>query len=140
MTHRPDPSPPTDRHVLVVDDEPDIRSLLATRIRRLGWTVHTAGTGEEALAATAAAAPALVVLDVLLPGIDGWETLRRLRADPALAGVPVLVVSICDPHADVAALGVAGYLVKPFTAADVERAVRSAVGEPNPPTPQEVPA
>ena len=131
----------TDRHVLVVDDEPDIRSLLATRIRRLGWSVRTAGTGEEALEAAASALPALVVLDVLLPGIDGWETLRRLRDLPGLAAVPVLVASICDPQADVDALGVTGYLVKPFSAADVERAVRSAAGQANPPTPlQEVPA
>ncbi len=70
------------------------------------------------------AAPAAVVLDILLPGLDGWQVLARLREDPATAGVPVIVVSVVDDRARGADLGAAAYLVKPLARDELVTALR----------------
>jgi DNA-binding response OmpR family regulator len=113
--------------VLVVEDDEDIRNLLVTRLGRLGYGVTAASTGEAGLAEALAAPPDLVLLDLLLPGIDGWEVARRLRAEPSTARVPVLVVSIVDEGAG-AEVGAVGHLTKPFRARDVESMVRALIG------------
>jgi CheY-like chemotaxis protein len=106
--------------VLVVEDDGDIRDLLLSHLARLGYEVRGVPTGEAALQVAAAERPSLVVLDILLPGIDGWEVARRLRVEPGLAGVPVVIASILDPPpAGDAPVEPAGYLVKPFRAAQL---------------------
>ncbi|MTV25795.1 response regulator [Nitriliruptoraceae bacterium ZYF776] len=109
--------------VLVVEDDLDIRELVATRLRRLGCTVRQVGTGESALEAAADARPDLVVLDVLLPGIDGWQVLRQLRAADATRDVPVLVLSIAQAEDD-EPLSPGAFLPKPFSARAFEATVR----------------
>jgi two-component system, OmpR family, response regulator len=103
-------------HILVVDDEPAITDLLATALRYMGYTVTTAATGFAALDAAATAAPDLVVLDVMLPDLDGFEVCRRLRA--ARDFVPVIFLSARDSEDDRVTGFVRGgddYVTKPFS-------------------------
>lgn len=107
-------------HVLVVEDDPDIRSLLEQRIRRLGHASSSAGSAELALVACAERTPDLVLLDLGLPGMDGWGFLDALRATPGGDDVPVIIVSILDDERLDDRPPVAGYLTKPFRNADVD--------------------
>ncbi len=103
-------------HVLVVDDEPSITDLLSTALRYLGYHVSTAASGLAALDAAASAAPDLVVLDVMLPDIDGFEVCRRLRA--ARDFVPVIFLSARDTADERITGFVRGgddYVTKPFS-------------------------
>jgi CheY-like chemotaxis protein len=114
--------------VLVVEDDHDIRSLLRERLDRWPFEVVEAASGESAIEIARARRPTLVVLDILLPGIDGWEVLRLLRADPTLADVPVVVVSIVDDPGEENRPPVQGYLLKPFRAAAVNRLLDELLG------------
>jgi two-component system phosphate regulon response regulator PhoB len=105
-------------HVLVVDDEPDIVALVAYHLARAGYRVSTAASGTEALALARQDRPALVVLDLMLPGLDGYEVLERLRADDATRDVAVLMLTARREEADRIrglALGADDYLAKPFS-------------------------
>jgi two-component system OmpR family response regulator len=107
---------PAPGHVLVVDDEPAIRDLLSTALRYMGYQVTTAATGHDALDAAATAAPDLVVLDVMLPDLDGFEVCRRLR--DARDFVPVIFLSARDSEDDRVTGFVRGgddYVTKPFS-------------------------
>ncbi|MGN6575010.1 MAG: response regulator, partial [Nocardioides sp.] len=86
------PSP----RLLVVDDEPNIRELLSASLRFAGFEVTAVGTGHEAVAAAASGQPDLVVLDVMLPDLDGFEVLRRVKADAGTAAVPVIILTALD--------------------------------------------
>jgi len=110
------PAPAGNAHILVVDDEPAITDLLATALRYMGYTVTTASTGFAALDAAATVAPDLVVLDVMLPDLDGFEVCRRLRA--ARDFVPVIFLSARDSDDDRVTGFVRGgddYVTKPFS-------------------------
>jgi two-component system, OmpR family, response regulator len=103
-------------HILVVDDEPAITDLLATALRYMGYRVTTAATGHAALEAATRAAPDLVVLDVMLPDIDGFEVCRRLRDSRDF--VPVIFLSARDSDDDRVTGFVRGgddYVTKPFS-------------------------
>jgi DNA-binding response OmpR family regulator len=121
----PDAAPPsgTTPRVLVIEDDTDIRELVASRLTRLGYEVVRAATGEAGLLEITRRRPDLLVLDVLLPGIDGWEVLRRIRRDERTRDVPVLILSIVgnDPPGDIAP---GEYLAKPFAAHRFTAAVR----------------
>ena len=82
-------------HVLVVDDDLTTRLLLSATLTKVGYTVTTVASGMEALAWLYAtpALPCVILLDVLMPGMTGWELLVRLRADAALAAIPVVVIT-----------------------------------------------
>ncbi len=108
--------------VLIIEDDTDIRTLVATRLERLGCTVRQAATGEAGMRELEQV-PDLLILDVLLPGIDGWEVLRRLRRSEATAQLPVLVLSIEQPTRP-ADLHPGAFVAKPFSARAFEDAVR----------------
>jgi two-component system, OmpR family, KDP operon response regulator KdpE len=113
--------------VLVVDDEPPIVRMVAANLRMHGFEVLTAGTGEAALNAAEAYQPAVVVLDLGLPGIDGMEVLRRLRAWSA---IPVVVLTaVHDEREKVAAFdaGADDYVTKPFGIQELLARVRVAL-------------
>ncbi|HEY1331031.1 MAG TPA: response regulator transcription factor [Actinomycetota bacterium] len=104
----------TSGRVLIVDDEPEIRQALSRALASRAYETHVAAEGEEALAMAAAIAPDLIVLDLNLPGIDGLEVCRRLRA---AGSVPILILSVREEEADKVAaldLGADDYLTKPF--------------------------
>lgn len=119
--------------VLIIEDDDDTRDLLVRRIRRLGYR-PVASSAEAGLELAAAEVPELVVLDIRLPGIDSWEFLRRLRAAPATAEVPVMVVSIVDSDESADHLPVDGYIVKPFRASRIDQLARQLLGDPGQPT------
>jgi two-component system response regulator MprA len=112
--------------ILVVDDKRAVRDALARVLRSDGYEVALAGDGEAGLAAASIWAPDAVVLDVTLPGLDGLEVCRRLRA--AGDRVPVLIVTACDAVSDrVAGLdaGADDYLVEPFSISELRARVRA---------------
>lgn len=100
--------------VLVIEDDPSAVRLLREYLEAAGYSVRVASTGEIGLAAVAERAPAAIVLDVLLPGIDGWEVLRRLKGDDRTQAIPVIIVTVMEEREVGLALGAADYLVKPI--------------------------
>jgi CheY-like chemotaxis protein len=100
--------------VLVVDDDPVARDLLQRALARAGFRVECATDGEEALQLARTLRPEAITLDVMMPGIDGWATLAALKADPALADIPVIMLTIVDDKNKGYALGAADYMTKPF--------------------------
>ncbi|MDQ6774766.1 MAG: response regulator transcription factor [Actinomycetota bacterium] len=111
--------------VLVVDDEPDIVFVIATALKHAGFEVDSAGTGREALAKIAGARPDVVVLDVMLPDMDGFEVARRMAADAADA--PILFLSARDATKDkVHGLTIGGedYMTKPFSLEELIARIR----------------
>jgi len=119
--------------ILIVEDDEDIAALLAHRVRRQGHRARVAHNGADALDHARAAPPDLVLLDLGLPDMHGWDVLDRLRADDRMAEVPVLVVSITDEGLS-AAHGVQGHITKPFGAVDLDRRVADALSAPPPTT------
>jgi signal transduction histidine kinase/DNA-binding response OmpR family regulator len=99
--------------VVVVEDDRRSFDLLRVYLEAAGARVVSAGDGEEGLDTIRRLNPAGVVLDILLPGIDGWDVLAQLKADPRTAAIPVVVVSMLDERGRGFALGAAEYLVKP---------------------------
>ncbi|HLM89431.1 MAG TPA: response regulator [Streptosporangiaceae bacterium] len=99
--------------VVVVEDDRRSFDLLRVYLEAAGARVVSAGDGEEGLDTVRRLSPAGVVLDILLPGIDGWDVLAQLKADPGTAAIPVIVVSMLDERGRGFALGAAEYLVKP---------------------------
>jgi two-component system, cell cycle response regulator DivK len=113
--------------VLVVDDEPDNREVYAQYLTHAGCRVETAADGEEALARAATLQPRVIIMDMALPRLDGWEATRRLKADPATRHIPVLALSAhVLPELKRKALdaGVDAYLVKPLAPGDLLDAIR----------------
>jgi len=113
-------APPTSRlagRVLVVDDDPANRQMLARRLRRQGLTVSVAAGGKEALRTLRLRPYDLVLLDVVMPGMDGDVLLGRLKADPQLAEIPVIMISALDQEDRIARcveMGAEDYIAKPF--------------------------
>src|SRR6516165_5216369 len=108
--------------ILVVDDDPVIQKLLAVNFEMEGYHVVTASDGEEALDRVAAERPAVVVLDVMMPKVDGIEVLRRIKANPITANTPVLLLSAKAQAQDIddgMAAGADFYLTKPFEPLDL---------------------
>jgi two-component system phosphate regulon response regulator PhoB len=104
--------------VLVVDDEEDLLELVRHHLEREGYVVECVGTGEAALSSARSRLPDLIVLDLLLPGIDGLEVCRKLKADAGLSNVPVVMLTAKGEEADIVAgleLGADDYVTKPFS-------------------------
>ena len=117
--------------VLVADDDADIRELVTLRLARAGYRVETAQDGLEAFDRAVELVPDLVVLDVSMPGADGFETSRRLRADPRTAHVPVVFLTARTRDEDVVtgyARGGDGYVTKPFEPQELLDRVDALVG------------
>lgn len=116
--------------VLIVDDDRAIAQLTAIWLRAAGYEVMVAYDGRSALAAAAARRPDLVLLDIRMPDIDGFEVNRQLRADPGLGGIPVIFLSAHVQEAarkEALAVGASAFLAKPYETADVLAAVQRAI-------------
>jgi hypothetical protein len=107
------PEPGEERVVLVVDDDPNALDLLGRTLQGAGVRVVTASDGREALNLARTLQPAAITLDVLMPGMDGWEVLRELKADPETRDIPVLMVTMTDDRELGYALGATEFLTKP---------------------------
>jgi signal transduction histidine kinase/CheY-like chemotaxis protein len=115
--------------VLLIEDDAQASELLQTQLTGAGYRVDVASSGETGLSSAAAHPPDAIVLDVTLPGIDGWEVIRRLKAEPRLADIPVFFVSIVDdPHAGLS-LGATDYFVKPVDQAALLGALARNIAE-----------
>jgi DNA-binding response OmpR family regulator len=115
-------------HILVVDDEPAIVTVVQERLTREGFSVRAVASGEEALADVESDPPDLVVLDIMLPGIDGFEVLRRLRTTGY--DVPVVVLTAKDEDIDKIVgleLGADDYLAKPFNPRELGARIRAVL-------------
>ena len=113
-----DPGASSVPRVLVVEDEPDIAALVAYQLTREGFRVETAGSGPEAIDAIGREIPDLLILDRMLPGLSGDQVLRQLRAEPATANLPVLVLTAKrdqEERIEGLELGADDYLTKPFS-------------------------
>lgn len=116
--------------VLVVDDERDILELVKYNLDKEGYRVTVVATGEDALLATRSKMPDLIVLDLMLPGVDGLEVCRRLKADPKTRGIPIVMLTAKGDEADVVAgleLGAADYVTKPFSPRVLTARVRAVL-------------
>ena len=120
------------RRILVVDDSRLIRELARVGLETVGgWQVTPVESGGEALEVAAAEAPEAVLLDVVMPDMDGPETLAALRAEPATSEIPVILVTARDQPADrerFEALGVAGVITKPFEVNELAGQVAEILG------------
>ncbi|MCW6506677.1 response regulator [Lichenifustis flavocetrariae] len=99
--------------VLVIDDDADQRALMTRFLRREGFRARTAADGINGLALAQELKPRAIVLDVMMPGVDGWSVLSALKDDPALKEIPVIMVTFVEQRALAASLGAADYVMKP---------------------------
>jgi phosphate regulon transcriptional regulator PhoB len=121
--------------VLIVEDEPDIRSLLAFHLEREGYLLTVARNGEEAIRAAHASPPDLVLLDLMLPEMDGLEVCRRLRRDPATQAVPIVMLTARGDEVDRVLgleLGADDYVVKPFSPRELVARIRAVLRRTRP--------
>ena len=117
------------KRVLVVDDDPSIRRMIIAALRRDGYTFSEAANGQEALDSMRRDHPAVVVLDLMMPIVSGWDVLKERSADDELIGIPVIVVSASrSPEIAVAMdKGICAFLPKPFDIGALASLVRSCV-------------
>jgi len=116
--------------VLVADDDEDILLLVTTRLRRDGFEIVSASSGDEALALARERRPVLAVLDIGMPGLDGVQVLEHIRADEDLRGIRVLLLTAKAQESDVRRgfdAGADAYVKKPFSPAELSARVRELV-------------
>jgi two-component system phosphate regulon response regulator PhoB len=104
--------------ILIIEDDPEIQEMLKYAFTKEGWVMIQAGTGEEGLEHLRKAGADCVVLDIMLPGIDGFKTLKKIRADEKFRSLPVIMCTARAEEADIVAgleLGADDYVVKPYS-------------------------
>jgi DNA-binding response OmpR family regulator len=119
------------KHVLIADDEPNIVVSLEFLVQREGHRVSVARDGDSALAMIRELRPDLVLLDVMMPGKSGFDVCQAVRADEALAGVKILMLSAKGRDTDLAkgnALGADAYMTKPFSTRELAARIRELLG------------
>jgi DNA-binding response OmpR family regulator len=118
--------------VLIVDDNPDILLLLETNLRRAGFGIVKAGDGEMALRAIREDRPDVVLLDLMMPVLDGWGVLERLVGKPA---PPIIIISAATSQTNVDRayeMGAVGYITKPFSLAEMVDKINQVLAAPHP--------
>src|SRR3954471_12350561 len=110
-------------YILIVDDDADFRTGLRLALEMKGYQVDEAAHGEEALAKLAERPPLLVLLDLQMPVMNGREMLQRLRANPDLKDIPVVIISGFGFEWEAELMGAQGYIGKPFEPAELERTI-----------------
>ena len=126
--------------ILVVEDEDDIRELLRYNLAKEGYQVTGSASGEEALKAVKAARPDLLVLDLMLPGMDGLEVCRSLKQDPQTRNLPIVMLTAKGEEADIVAgleLGADDYVTKPFSLRVLLARLRAVLRRRSTPPPPE---
>lgn len=109
--------------VLVVDDDPEIQTMLSARLTSRGYDVITASDGKEALAEAKRRRPALILLDVMMPGKNGWEVARELRGDPSMGDIGIVMLTAIGEKVNEMTsplYGADGYVDKPFDFGELE--------------------
>ncbi len=120
------------QHILIIEDDEFLRSLTAKRLEQDGYVVATAADGESALPKAKESAPALILLDLLLPGLSGFEVLEQIKAEGSLKDLPVIVFSNLGQKEDIEKakkLGATDFLIKAnFTLDDVAEKIKTLLG------------
>jgi CheY-like chemotaxis protein len=125
------------QRLLVIDDDPDILTLMAEALTFHGYKVSTASGGQEALDRVRRERPDLVLLDLKMPGVDGYEVIRRLKSDGATRPIPVIVITASTVQKErdkvqVLGMGAAQYLTKPLSIEALIREIKKAIAEKRP--------
>jgi sigma-B regulation protein RsbU (phosphoserine phosphatase) len=118
--------------LLLVDDNPTNLQVLYQTLETTGCKLLVAKNGETALSIAQKAAPDLILLDIMMPGIDGWETLTRLKRDPETSGIPVIIFTAREHargHQKSSEMGAADYFRKPFEPDELIELVEKHVGQ-----------
>jgi two-component system, OmpR family, alkaline phosphatase synthesis response regulator PhoP len=119
------------KKVLIADDEPNIVTALEFMLQKSGYEVHTVNNGTEALNQIEQFGPHLVLLDVMMPAINGYEVCQRIRQNPALAGLKIIMLTAKGRELDMAkglALGADVYVTKPFATKQLLEQVQKLIG------------
>jgi CheY-like chemotaxis protein len=116
-------------HVLVVDDDPSIRRMIMAALRREGYVFSEAANGKEALESMRHNRPDVVILDLMMPMVSGWDVLRERAGDPELLSIPVIVVSANRSSELATAMdkGICAFLPKPFDIVALTALVRNCM-------------
>jgi CheY-like chemotaxis protein len=132
-----DPAEPVGQTLLLVEDNEDNRIIYSTVLRHLGYTVIEALDGVQAIALARSELPDLILMDISIPEVDGWEATRILRADPATRDIPIVALTahaLADDRERATAVGFTSYLAKPVeprtVAAEVRRWIGGGTGAP----------
>ena len=115
---------------ILAEDDPDIQLVARLALKRAGFNVTVVGNGQEALDAVQRTPPDVILLDWMMPELDGPETCRRLKSDPATAGIPVVFLTAKSQEAEIQrglSLGAAGYVTKPFDALALGQQIKDIV-------------
>jgi CheY-like chemotaxis protein len=120
------------RRVLIIDDEDDIREVASLSLEATaGWTVYTASSGRDGIATAIKEKPDAILMDVMMPEMDGPTTFKQMQLEPALTGIPVVLLTAKVQGADqrrFAGLGVAGVLFKPFDPLTLAEQISGVLG------------
>jgi len=118
--------------ILIAEDEPHIFQLVEFRLQRLGHEIYWARVGEQALALAGAHAPDVIMLDVMMPILDGFQVLKRLKANPETKAMPVIMLTARGQESDIVSGiegGASGYVVKPFSFPELIARVNAALAQ-----------
>ena len=118
------------KKILIIEDHADMRELLTWQIGLMGFAAVTARQGREGLQKAESENPSLIILDIMMPGMDGWEAARELKANAATKDIPILAATALFRDADLQhclASGCSGYIVKPFTFQELQGKVRELI-------------
>jgi two-component system cell cycle response regulator DivK len=119
------------KRILVIEDHEENRRLLRDLLTSFGYELTEALTGEDGLAAAAASPPDLILMDIQLPGIDGYETTRRIKSNPVLRHIPVIAVTsyaLSGDDVKAFAAGCDAYVTKPFDPAELLEKIKVYLG------------
>ncbi len=122
------------KKVLVVEDHPDMREVLIWQMERMGFSVIPACHGKDGVEKALKEMPHLVIMDIMMPGMDGRETARALRSDPDTRDIPILAVTALYRESDLKSCIEAGcndYIVKPFTFQQLQEKVQEFISVPD---------
>jgi CheY-like chemotaxis protein len=120
------------RTIMVVDDNPDIVTIVKTILEVKGYVVQSAFSGQEVLKLLEGQKPDLIILDVMMPQMDGLEVLTRLKGDPGTASIPVILLTAKVQYEDVLGgykMGADYYITKPFTSTQLINGINLLLGE-----------
>jgi CheY-like chemotaxis protein len=118
------------KKILIIEDHADMRELLTWQIELMGFAAVAARQGREGLQKAQSENPILIILDIMMPGMDGWEAARELKASPATKDIPILAATALFRDADLQncmASGCSGYIVKPFTFQELQGKVQELI-------------
>tara|TARA_Y100000031_G_C8019792_1_gene291989 strand:- start:30 stop:389 length:360 start_codon:yes stop_codon:yes gene_type:complete len=117
------------KKILVIDDEPDVLEVIKTRLETNGYEIITASDGDIGIDKLKIAKPDLIVLDVMMPKMDGLAFVKKVKADKAIPNIPIIILTAKEKMRDVFAIeGIKDYIVKPYIAMDLLKTVNKYLG------------